>query len=141
MAGAPFTMDVERGKIREFARAVRSSNPAYLDDPKPVSPPTFLQTAAFWSTPESMAEYPAGIDVARLLHGGQEFTFHGPPPRAGTRLIGTTRHDRTYTKEGRRGGAMRFTEMVTEFRDEAGTLVAESRMILIITSKPASEGA
>ena len=29
----PFTMPVERGKIREFARATMSSAPEYLDDP------------------------------------------------------------------------------------------------------------
>jgi alkylation response protein AidB-like acyl-CoA dehydrogenase len=35
--GEPFAMDLEPGKVREFARATRSANPAYLDDPAPVS--------------------------------------------------------------------------------------------------------
>lgn len=140
MAGAPFTMNVELGKVREFARAVKSTNPAYLTGDNPVSPPTFLMASAFWSGPRNAPDLPE-IDLARLLHGGQEFVFHGPPPKAGTKLIGTARHDRTYTKEGRRGGAMTFTETVTEYRDETGTLVAESRTVLIVTSKPPSEGA
>jgi hypothetical protein len=140
MAGAPFTMDVEVGKVREFARATKSSNPDQLAGEHPTSPPTFLISAAFWTEPENAPEVPE-LDVARLLHGGQEFTFHGPPPKAGTRLVGTARLDKTYTKEGRRGGAMTFIETVTEFRDEAGAMVAESRTILITTGKaPAREG-
>ena len=35
---APFTMPVERGKIREFARATMSSAPEYLDDPGGADP-------------------------------------------------------------------------------------------------------
>ena len=34
--GEPFDMVVERGKVREFARATKSQNPEYLDDPVPV---------------------------------------------------------------------------------------------------------
>ena len=34
--GEPFEMELERGKIREFARATYSTNESYLDDPAPV---------------------------------------------------------------------------------------------------------
>ncbi len=46
--GAPFTMDVERGKIHELARAVHASEPAYFTGDHPVAPPTFLTTMFFW---------------------------------------------------------------------------------------------
>src|SRR5437899_24540 len=36
--GSPFEMDVERGKIIEFARATRSSNGAYGPSEQPVAP-------------------------------------------------------------------------------------------------------
>jgi hypothetical protein len=42
-------MEVELGKIREFARATKSSNPDYLAADRPVSPATFLATSALWS--------------------------------------------------------------------------------------------
>ena len=45
-------------------------------------------------------------DFANILHGEQEFSFHGPPPVAGTELIGLQSIDRTYEKVGARGGAM-----------------------------------
>ena len=49
--GEPFRMDIERGKIREFAVATGATpahDPAYLDAENPVIEPTFLTTAFFW---------------------------------------------------------------------------------------------
>ena len=37
--GEPFELVIERGKVREFARAVASSDPAYVRDAAPVVPP------------------------------------------------------------------------------------------------------
>ncbi|MFI5053577.1 MAG: MaoC family dehydratase N-terminal domain-containing protein [Acidimicrobiia bacterium] len=135
-----YEMVVERGKIREFALATMTHNPEYLDDPVAVSPPTFLQTAAFWA-PEG-ATSPSGMldmNLARVLHGGQEFVFFGPPPRAGTKLTTESRVDKVYEKEGRRGGTMKFAETVTSFFDESGNLVAESRATIIETGKAPTE--
>jgi hypothetical protein len=131
--GEPFTMDVERGKIREFARATRSSNPEY-DGDRPVAPVTFLTTAFFWQDTESNPWRAVAMDLRRGLHAEQEYVFHGPPPRAGTRLTGRSRIASIYEKQGRRGGTMTFVVMVTEFRDESGRLVAEARMTGLETS-------
>jgi hypothetical protein len=135
----PFPMTVERGKIREFARATMSSSPDYLVDPHPVSPPTFLTTVAFWSPPGQSVFSKVKLDLRRLLHGGQEYTFHGPPPAAGTELTVQTRVDEIYHKEGKRGGTMTFVVTVTEFRTSNGELVAEARSTAIETGKPATE--
>ena len=133
-AGKPFTMHVELGKLREFARATKSHNPAYLEAEQPVAPVTFLMTAAFWQGPENR---PNGgpRSYERVLHGEQEFVFSGEPPRAGAVLTGRSRIDRVYEKEGRRGGTMTFTETVTEYRDEQDRLVAETRSTVIETSR------
>lgn len=125
--GEAFVMDVERGKIREFARAT------FADDGD-ISPPTFLMTAAFWQTGDSDPWPAVAMDVARGLHAEQEFTFFGEPPRAGDRLIGQSRIESIYTKEGRRGGTLTFAVMVTEFRDPSGRLVAEVRQTGVETS-------
>ena len=137
--GAPFEMDVERGKIREFARAVRSAHPAYLQAERPVVPPTFLMTSAFWEAEGSNPWRMVQMDQQRGLHAEQEFVFHGPPPRAGTRLSAQSRVERIYTKQGRRGGTLTFAVMVTEFRDPEGTVVAESRLTGVETSRPPEE--
>ena len=113
-------------------------NPDYFADPFAVSPPTFLMTSAFWATGGNpMASL--NIDLTRLLHGGQEFTFYGPPPRAGTKLTATGVVKDIYEKEGKRGGTMTFIEMATEFSDESGKVVAESKNVLIITGKAPTE--
>lgn len=138
-SGAPFEMDVERGKIREFARATYSSNPAYLDGEHPVVPPTFLTTATFWQDGDTNPWSLVAMDQQRGLHAEQEFVFHGPPPRAGTRLQCRSRIAEIFEKEGRRGGTMTFAVMVTEFRDESGTIVAESRLTGVETARPPGE--
>lgn len=134
----PFTMVVERGKIREFARATMSADPAYLDDPGAVIPPTFLTTTTFWTPPGQSVFSKVKMDLRRLLHGGQEYTFHGPPPAVGATLSVQTRVAEIFEKEGKRGGSMTFVVTVTEYRDEAGTLVAEARSTAIETGKPAT---
>jgi hypothetical protein len=138
--GDPFDLTVERGKIREFARATKSENPEYVDDTAPVSEPTFLVTSAFWSPPGAMRWGSLKLDMRRVLDGGREFVFHGPPPKAGTKLTAQTRVDDIYEKEGKRGGTMTFVQTVQEFRDEAGNLVAEMRSTAIETGKPPKEG-
>jgi hypothetical protein len=135
MAGPGYTMEVELGKIREFARATKSTSPDYLVAEHPVSPATFLMTSSFWSNDSGVPwdEVGGEIDLARVLHGAQEFVFHGEPPRAGTRLVGRARIVGDYVKEGRRGGTMRFLEVVHEFRTPDGRPVADMKNTVIIT--------
>jgi acyl dehydratase len=137
-----YEFQIERGKVREFARATMSRNPDYLDDPAAVIPPTFFMASGFWA-PENLENPVASLNIslARLLHGGQEFVFFGPPPRAGAKLTTESWVDAIYEKEGRRGGTMRFAEMVTEYRDESGAVVAESRTTMIETGKAPTEEA
>ncbi len=138
----PFSMTIERGKIREFARATMSSDPEYFDNPIPVIPPTYLTTVAFWSPPGQSVFSKVKLDLRRLLHGGQEYVFHGPPPAAGAELSVQTRVADIFEKEGKRGGTMTFVVTLTEFRDPQGHLVAEARSTAIETGKPAAkEGA
>lgn len=129
--GAEYEMVVERGKIAEFAAAMQSQNPAYAG-PDAIIPPTFLTSSALWA-PEG-ARIDHGFDRRRLLHGEQEFVFHGPPPRAGQALTAVDVIADRYEKPGRKGGQMRFIVVVTEYRDADGTLVAEGRSTLIETA-------
>jgi hypothetical protein len=141
--GTPFPIEIERGKIIEFAHATHSNNPAYLQDPRPVSPPTFLTTQLFWQVWAEQAD-PAGdpnpwhhvdVDQTRGLHAEQEYIFHGPPPRAGDKLTAQSRIAEIYDKDGRRGGILTFAVMITEFRDESGRLVAEARLTGVETGR------
>ncbi len=105
-----------------------------------MSPPTFLASMALWSPPGNSVFSKLKLDLKRVLHGGIEYVFHGPPPAAGTELTAQTRIAEIYEKEGKRGGTMTFVVSVQEFRDTDGTLIAEIRNTTIETAKPPSEG-
>jgi hypothetical protein len=133
-SGVEYPLEVERGKIREFARAIRSEDPAYAAGS--TSPPTFLTTIFFWEewVANSNPWHLVGMSQERGMHAEQEYVFFGPPPAAGTKLVCQSRIESIYEKEGKRGGAMQFAVMVTEFRDERGKLVAEARMTGVETA-------
>jgi hypothetical protein len=141
--GAPFVLDVEPGKIHEFARATASSHPAHFTGDDPVSPPTFLTTTFFWeqNVPDSNPWHRVQMNPERGMHAEQEYVFYGPPPRAGTRLTCQSRIAEMYDKQGKRGGTLTFVVMVTEFRDASGKLVAEARMTAVETAQAPVEKA
>lgn len=139
--GQPFVMDIERGKIHEFARATKSEHPDYFEQEHPVIPPTFLTTQFFWEdlVAHSNPWHLVKMSQKRGMHAQQEYIFHGPPPTAGTRLYCSSRIETIYEKEGRRGGTLTFAVMVTEFKDAKGTLIAEAKLTGVETDKAPGE--
>jgi acyl dehydratase len=77
---------VGREKVREFARAVLSTDPtsrdveaaraAGFDDV--VAPPTFAVVVQEHALAQLLADEDAGIDFSRVVHGDQRFTFTRP---------------------------------------------------------------
>src|SRR6202045_1183674 len=83
----PFTVEVERGKIRELALAIGDDNPVYhsreaaqaagfSDVPLyPSSPTTFT----FWADSKMGHNLASlGINVMRILHGEEEYEYLAP---------------------------------------------------------------
>lgn len=142
IVGEEFEIDVERGKCREFARSVHADDSAFFEGDTPVSTPTFLTTTFHWEVdnPGAAIWEKVAMSQERGMHAEQEYVFHGPPPKAGTKLTAQSRIDSIYTKEGRRGGTLTFVVMLTEFRDLDGNLVAEAKMTGVETAKPPTEG-
>ena len=103
-------MTIERGKIKEFARAIGDDNPAYLDDRVGqasewgdiIAPPTFMTTfrEAAGDGGDFLREL--GTDISRLLHGEQEFEMHRPI-RPGETFLCRSRVTDIYEKTGRSG--------------------------------------
>jgi len=130
-----YTFPIELGKIREFSRAVKAKHPAHRGD-HPVIPPTFLVSSrTLWEPADESGIAKLGFDLRRVLHGEEEYVFHGPLPRAGQVLTCESKVVENYEKPGRRGGSMRFGVVVTEFWDEHGALVAECRSTIVETEK------
>jgi hypothetical protein len=138
-----FDLPVERGKVREFALAVGEDNPVFLQPdearrhgfPDILAPPTFSVTQ-IWQVPreEREARLGANLDYERVLHGEQEFVYRRLPV-AGEVLKGRMRISKDFTKEGRRGGSMRFVTYESIFTDADGEEVLTAYYTLIQTAK------
>ncbi len=77
-------------------------------------------------------------DSSRMLHAEQQYVYH-KPIRPGDALTVTTKRGNSWEKEGRRGGTMRFSETVTEFRDASGDLVVTATSVGVTTGKAVSQ--
>ena len=77
---------VGREKVREFARAVQSTNPLHLDPDAAsaagysdvVAPPTFAVAVQEATLAQLLSEPDAGIDFSRVVHGEQRFSYSRP---------------------------------------------------------------
>jgi acyl dehydratase len=141
-----FELPVDRAKVQEFALAVGEDNEIFSDPetarlhglPDVVAPPTFTVTQIF-PVPREERERRLGanLDYGRVLHGEQEFVYERLPI-AGEVLTGTLRIAKDFTKEGKRGGSMRFVTYESRFTDVQGEDVLMARYTLIETSKDAA---
>ena len=104
--------DVERGAIRKFADAVQDQTPACVRGD--VAPPTFPTT--FRITIPGLT-----FDLARVLHGAQEYRYERPL-RAGDRVRCRVRVADVYQRKGRLG-EMTFLILAMEGTDESGSPV------------------
>lgn len=77
---------VGREKIREFAAAVKASNPLHFEVEAAreagysdvVAPPTFAIILAQKADAALIGDPEAGIDFSRVVHADQRFTHHRP---------------------------------------------------------------
>jgi len=114
-------VEIERGAIRKFAEAVGDTTEACLRGE--LAPPTFPTTIRI---PIPGLTY----DLARILHGGQEYRFRRPI-RAGDRLRCRTRLADVYQRDGRLG-AMTFLIIELEGRADDDEPVFTCRSTVIV---------
>jgi acyl dehydratase len=80
------TYAVGREKVREFATAVGEADPRFHDVEAAraagfadvVAPPMFASVYAGPAVFPVVLDPEVGIDFSRMVHGGQEFTWHTP---------------------------------------------------------------
>jgi acyl dehydratase len=131
-----FTVPVEAGRLRFFAKATGPTDPVYSDEAAaraaghaglPV-PPTFLFCLEMDGPNPAAIRELLGLDYRRLLHGEQQFTYHAPA-HAGDQLRFEQRIEDIYDK---RGGALEFVVRKTRVSNQHGQLVAELRGVTVI---------
>jgi acyl dehydratase len=152
---------VEAGHIMMFARAIGDPNPVYYEESAGstevgdvIAPPTFTMASAQYDPdyplrpqvgepwlgsgrePTGIARSDGGGGTG--LHAEQHFTYHRPV-RPGDLLTVETRPGDRWEKQGKRGGVLRFSETIVEYRDQSGELVVTSRMVGVQTERAPGE--
>lgn len=131
----PYSVEVEKGRLRFFAKAIGETNPVFVDESTaqaagyrslPV-PPTFLFTLEM-EQPDPLAWFlEVGFDLAKLLHGEQSFVYHAPVC-AGDVLSFTRRISQIYDKKN---GALEFVVRETRVTNQDGCHVADLVAVII----------
>jgi acyl dehydratase len=132
----PRTVVVEAGQLRFFARATGERNPIYFDEtaalaaghPSLPAPPTFLFCLGSLAPEGENVIAKLGVDLGRVLHGEQSFTY-GKPIHAGDVTTLKTRISDIYDK---RGGALDFIVQDTEAANQNGETVGVTRTVIVV---------
>lgn len=132
----PISMDIERGRLAAFARAIGSTDPIYsdLDAAKnaghrdlPV-PPTFLMAIELEDPDPFTWIREVGIDMKYVLHGAQRYSYHRLA-YAGERLTANSTITDVFSKKG---GALEFVIKETAITDESGAPVADLTQTIVV---------
>lgn len=131
------SIEVEKGRLRFFAKATGETNPVYIDEAAahdaghrslPV-PPTFFMclnsdvTAASGIDRMKLLQ----LDLGRILHAEQAFDYHRMAYAGDTLHFDTTVSD-VYDKKG---GALHFVVSTTRVTNQNGEHVADMRGTLV----------
>jgi acyl dehydratase len=139
MVSEPRTIDVEKGFLKFFAHATGETDPVYFDEeaaraaghPAIPAPPTWLFSLGMAAPARRgglFASEGFALDMARVLHGEQSFTYHRPIYAGDTLTLTTTTTD-IYAKKG---GALEFIVQETQAVGSEGALRAEMRFITVV---------
>jgi acyl dehydratase len=131
-----YTIDVEKGRLRFFAQAIGQTDPVYSDEaaardaghPGLPVPPTFLFCLEMDGPNPSAVRELLGIDIGKVLHGEQNFTYHAMA-YAGDQLSFEQRITDIYEKKN---GALEFVVRETRVSNQHGVLVAELRVVTVV---------
>lgn len=129
-----FRVQPSAHQLRFFAKATGEDNPVYFDDsaardaghPALPLPPTFLFSLEF-EQPSAAWRAEMGIDVSRILHGEQHFSYHRMA-YAGDTLQYESRIADIYDK---RNGALQFVVRETRVTNQHGEHVADLRSVIV----------
>ena len=132
----PFQVEVEKGRLRFFAKATGQTDPVYVDEaaardaghPGLPVPPTFLFCLEMEAPNPAAIRELLGMDYRSLLHGEQGFSYHAMA-YAGDVLSFEQRIEDIYDKKG---GALEFVVRRTRVSNQRGELVAELRSATVV---------
>src|SRR5947209_12170294 len=136
----PFTIEVERGKIRELALAIGDDNPIYQsreaaqaagypDVPLYPTAPTMFN---FWGNNKMVGQLVnLGINVMRVLHGEEEYEYLAPI-NAGDTLTGVMTVVDGKTRQLRDGSSMDIVIVEIRYTNQHNQPVLNAREMIIV---------
>lgn len=132
----PFSAEVEKGRLKFFAKAIGQTDPVYSDEaaakraghPGLPVPPTFLFCLEMESPNPGALRELLEIPVPKILHGEQRFTYHAMA-FAGDTLHFEQRIADIYAKKG---GLLEFIVRETRVTNQHGTPVADLHGITVV---------
>ena len=135
----PFTIEVERGKVRELALAIGDDNPIYQSKENaqtagypdvplyPTSPTVF----AFWGNRKMVGQLASlGINLMRVLHGEEDYEYLAPISPGDT-LTGVMRLVEAKSRQTQ-GGSMDLLTLEIDYTNQHDTLVLKARQVVIV---------
>ena len=136
----PFTIEVERGKIRELALAIGDENPIYQsreaaqaagypDVPLFPTAPTLF---TFWGNAKMVSQIVSlGINVMRVLHGEEEYEYLAPI-NAGDILTGVMTVVDGKTRQGKDGSSLDILTTEIRYTNQHGQPVLNAREMILV---------
>ena len=131
----PFTVDVEKGRLKFFAQAIGETNPIYTNEEAAQAagyralpaPPTFMFSIDL-DGPEFLPMLDMlQMDIGRVLHGSQEFEYLGQV-YAGDRITQTSKILDMFDKKG---GALEFIQQESAYTNQDGELVGKAKQTIV----------
>lgn len=157
---------IEAGHIMMFARSVGDDNQIYYSEEYAkttevghvIAPPTFVQSSAqfdpdYFLRPKvgqpwfGSGKNPTGIvrepssgggGGGGGLHAEQHYEYHRQL-QVGDVLSATNKPGKTWERDSPRAGKLKFSESITEYRDQKGELVITARSVGVQTERPVEQ--
>lgn len=132
----PFEVELEKGQLRLFAKAIGETNPIYTDEvaareagyrslPMPLTFPFCL--GKFISDPTDTLHL-FDLDFSNVMHGEQSFRYH-TIACAGDVLRGQKKVMDVYE---RKAGVLEFIVVKTDFQNSAEQLICEASQTIVV---------
>ncbi|MEH6571369.1 MAG: MaoC family dehydratase N-terminal domain-containing protein [Halioglobus sp.] len=130
-----FTTEIEKGRLRFFAKAIGETNPVYSDEdaakaagyPNIPAPPTFMFCVDL-EGPEMLPIIGLlKLDIGKVLHGTQDFEYLGQI-YAGDRITQQSKIVDIYEKKG---GALEFVVQESTYTNQNDELVGRAQQTLV----------
>jgi acyl dehydratase len=133
---ASFSVEVEKGRLKAFARAIGETNPIHFDEAAAraagyrglVAPPTFAWAIIMDADQGFAVHADFGIPKARTVHGEQGFVYHRDI-FAGDVISG---HQRIVDFAEKKGGALQFITTEIPLLNQLGEAVCDLRTVIVV---------